>query len=300
MNIILIGCVISTENAFNHLIKKNEIGLINLVGVLTAKVSKINTDFVDLSEAAKKNNVPVLFWDQCKTDGERISWINAKKPDLIFVIGWSKILSEEWIHCFGGKLIGFHPAKLPSNRGRHPIIWALILGLQETASTFFIMNGDVDDGPIISQVTIPILYQDDSASLYNKICNAIGDQIDEIVEGKHKTSFIGNGTDNDIGVNYWRRRGFNDGEIDWRMSSRSIYNHVRALRPPYPGSHFYYNDKKIQLLSCEEIEVECENMEPGRVLGVDGNSLVIKAGTNAIRLIEFSPLINPLLGEYLL
>jgi len=48
-------------------------------------------------------------------------------------------------------VIDFHPAALPANRGRHPIIWALVLGLQETASTFFFMDEGADSGDIISQ-----------------------------------------------------------------------------------------------------------------------------------------------------
>ena len=49
------------------------------------------------------------------------------------------------------EVIGFHLAAMPANRGRHPIIWALVLGLQETASTFFFMDEGADSGDIISQ-----------------------------------------------------------------------------------------------------------------------------------------------------
>ena len=34
-------------------------------------------------------------------------------------------------------VLGFHPSELPKNRGRHPLIWALALGLKKSASTFF-------------------------------------------------------------------------------------------------------------------------------------------------------------------
>ncbi|MFQ8877714.1 MAG: hypothetical protein ACLR7N_03875 [Roseburia hominis] len=44
----------------------------------------------------------------------------------------------------------------------------------------------------------------------------------------------------DRGGNVWRKRGKRDGEIDWRMSSRAIYNLVRALTKPYVGAHFVY------------------------------------------------------------
>ena len=49
--------------------------------------------------------------------------------------------------------IGFHPSKLPYNKGRHPIIWSIVLGLKSTASSFFVINNDLnpDTGDLISQ-----------------------------------------------------------------------------------------------------------------------------------------------------
>ena len=48
-------------------------------------------------------------------------------------------------------------------------------------------------------------------------------------------------------TNYWRKRGKKDGQIDWRMSARSIHNLVRGLTKPYVGAHFE--------LECESIKV---------------------------------------------
>ena len=53
--------------------------------------------------------------------------------------------------------MGYHPAELPYNRGRHPIIWALALGLKSTASTFFYMKEGADDGDIISQEIVKLI-----------------------------------------------------------------------------------------------------------------------------------------------
>jgi methionyl-tRNA formyltransferase len=63
---------------------------------------------------------------------------------------------------------GYHPTKLPMNRGRHPLIWALALRLKNSVSTFFFMNEGADSGDILSQVDFKILYQDDAQSLYDK------------------------------------------------------------------------------------------------------------------------------------
>ena len=74
-------------------------------------------------------------------------------------------------------VIGFHPAKLPANRGRHPIIWALALGLEKTASTFFRMDKNADSGPIVSQVDIKIRRNFSARCLYDEILKAVSLQV---------------------------------------------------------------------------------------------------------------------------
>ena len=66
-------------------------------------------------------------------------------------------------------VIGYHPAALPANRGRHPIIWALVLGLSEIASTFFRMDTGADTGPIIDQEPVPIDDDDDAGFTTERI-----------------------------------------------------------------------------------------------------------------------------------
>ena len=78
-------------------------------------------------------------------------------------------------------VIGFHPAALPANRGRDPIIWALVLGLQETASTFFFMDEGADSGDIISQEYLIITDSDDAGILYEKITQTALKQLREFV-----------------------------------------------------------------------------------------------------------------------
>ena len=84
-----------------------------------------------------------------------------------------KILSKSPIG-----VIGFHPAALPANRGRHPIIWSLALGLKSTASTFFFMDKNVDSGDILSQASIKISDSDDARSLYDKVTKTALSQIE--------------------------------------------------------------------------------------------------------------------------
>ena len=70
-------------------------------------------------------------------------------------------------------VISSHPAALPANRGRHPILWALVLGLAETASTFLGMDDVADSCDDISQVRIRIDTFDNALtalSAHHKVC----------------------------------------------------------------------------------------------------------------------------------
>tara|TARA_B100000212_G_C26964283_1_gene359781 strand:+ start:319 stop:531 length:213 start_codon:yes stop_codon:yes gene_type:complete len=59
------------------------------------------------------------------------------------------------------------------NRGRHPIIRTLVLGLNETASTFFFMNEFADEGDILDQKIVKIDCQDNANTLYGKLTQII-------------------------------------------------------------------------------------------------------------------------------
>jgi methionyl-tRNA formyltransferase len=101
-------------------------------------------------------------------------------------------------------------------------------------------------------------------------------------------------------ANYWRKRSEKDGQIDWRMSAASIHNLVRALTRPYPGADCNFEGSKIKIWKTELRPQHCPaNIEPGKVLNTEGNTILIKCGEGALRLMdhEFSSI--PPKGSYL-
>ena len=123
-------------------------------------------------------------------------FIENIQPEIAFCFGWSQLIKDNIIKKIPQGIIGFHPAALPKNRGRHPIIWALVLGLQETASTFFMMDASADTGDIVSQKIVKISYEDDAATLYQKIMTIACEQVVELWEQ------LQNGTANKIKLMY--------------------------------------------------------------------------------------------------
>ena len=99
-------------------------------------------------------------------------------PDVIFCFGWSRLIKKTLLNIAPLGVIGFHPALLPANRGRHPLIWSLILGLKESGSTFFFMDEGADSGDILSQLNVSISEMDDAGTLYVNVQSSAVDDID--------------------------------------------------------------------------------------------------------------------------
>lgn len=282
MRIVFIGCVRSSEIFLLKLIDIKA----DLAGVVTKAESKYNADFSDLGEICRKNGIDYIQIRHVN-DEESKNYIKRKQPDLILCLGWSQLLDEEVLHIPRYGCIGFHPAELPFNRGRHPLIWALVLGLKRTASTLFMMDVEADVGRVISQEYVQIDDSDDAATLYDKVMDTAVVQLEKVLAdiGNHTLRFVAHSEDEG---NVWRKRGKEDGRIDWRMSGRSIYNLVRALTKPYVGAHFIYQESEYKVWKVKEISPNgYENIEPGKVIDViSDHSFIVKAGDTLIKVLE--------------
>ena len=293
MKVVLIGSVEFSLRVLEKLIAID----VDLVGVCTKKSSTFNSDFFDLKPLCDINEVPCLYVDNINST-KNVEWIKNLNPDVIFCFGWSSLIKKDILAVAPMGVIGYHPAKLPKNRGRHPLIWALALGLKESASTFFFMDEDADTGDILSQVDFEISYQDDAHNLYDKVVEIALIQIEEFIPALEKDTYI-RIKQNEKESNSWRKRNELDGEIDFRMNSRSIYNLTRALTRPYVGAHIKFNEINYSVWKVKESNDFQENIEPGKVLRVFDKVFVVKSYDGAIEIIEHDFKEMPKVGEYI-
>ena len=173
MKIVFIGAVKFSESCLKCLIEMN----VDIAAVCTLHESSFNADHVDLTPLCNKNHIPVSYTSDINSE-DSINWIKSHDPDIIFCFGWSRLLKKEILNIAPLGVIGYHPAALPKNRGRHPIIWSLVLGLAKTASTFFFMDEGADSGDILSQELVNIDFHDNATILYRKIIETALKQIE--------------------------------------------------------------------------------------------------------------------------
>tara|TARA_Y100000294_G_C8559807_1_gene338625 strand:+ start:1132 stop:2028 length:897 start_codon:yes stop_codon:yes gene_type:complete len=290
--ILFVGSVHFSYKMLEFLIKNK----FNICAVLTKKRKIYKSDYADLTNLAKKNGINSFYINDI--NGKK-SFITIKKfrPDYIFCLGWSQILKKRIIKLVNNNVIGFHPSDLPQNRGKHPIIWSLVNGLKKTASTFFLIDEGIDTGKIISKRKIKISNTDDARSLYKKIILNAKNQLKFIFADLKRMKF--KRKEKREKSNYWRKRSYFDGQIDWRMAASSINNLVRALSKPYDGAHFKFKNKDYKILKTKVIKSSDKNLEAGKIFRVKKNVPMVKCGIDAIKIVKCDPKIKFKINTYL-
>jgi len=295
MKIVYIGALKFSYHCLSEVLRCNG----EVVGIVTLKYSNNVSDKCDLTPISRQNNIPVHY---CKNVNDKVTiqWIGNKKPDIIFCWGWSQLIKSELLNLPSKGVIGVHPTLLPSNRGRHPLIWSLVLGLKESGLTFFFMDEGEDSGPILSQKKFEISNEDTAGSLYKKIENLATIQIAEFLPLLISDNYNVIVQDSEQ-ASYWRKRSVKDGVIDWRMNEQSILNLIRALTKPYPGATTKYRDFDITVWKAHKYnQVLPSNIEPGRIVLVSDTLTIIKCYDGAIAIDEYEPNVKLIEGEYII
>jgi len=91
--------------------------------------------------------------------------INSRPPDLVVLAGFMRIIGHAVLQPFQGRMINLHPSLLPKYRGTQTYRRAIESGDSEHGASIHFVTEELDGGPVISQVVIPILETDDPAAL---------------------------------------------------------------------------------------------------------------------------------------
>ena len=91
--------------------------------------------------------------------------IAAGDPDLVVLAGFMRIIGAELLEPFHGRMINLHPSLLPLYRGTGTYRRAIEAGDSKHGASIHFVTEELDGGPVIAQVTIPIEASDDADSL---------------------------------------------------------------------------------------------------------------------------------------
>ena len=131
-----------------------------------------NNSFAKGLNFAKKYKIYrkiIDFKDQNKSETELLKYLKKKQIYLICLAGFMKILSENFIRKFNGKILNIHPSLLPKYKGLNTHQRAIQNKEKYSGCTVHIVNSKIDSGKIILQKKVRISKNDNYKTLSKKI-----------------------------------------------------------------------------------------------------------------------------------
>lgn len=282
-NTVFIGSVISSRIALETLI---ECGVkIDLVCSLDEEAAVNVSDYYPLHKIAEKFRLSCMKFKKINSE-DVIQRIRAAKPDFIFVIGLSQIISSDILKTAREYAIGFHPTPLPKFRGRAALPWMILLRERKLKVTILKLDEGMDSGDIICQYPYEIEDSDYAADVYDKVCQALRQGLKQCLPDIYNGSvnFV---PQDEEEATYLLIRRPEDGRIEWKQTAAEIARLVRAASRPYPGAFTTYQDEKFVIWKAHAIENQKYIGLPGQVAWIDNGEIGVIAREGILVITEY-------------
>ncbi len=233
--------------------------------------------------AAEQAGIPVYQPEKVKTP-EFVGILKALAPDIIVVVAFGQILSQEILDIPPLGCINVHASLLPKYRGAAPINWCIINGDKTTGITIMHMDKGLDTGDMILKKEIPILEDDTAETLHDKLSD-LGAEV--LLETMMQ---IGAGG----ALRVPQAHGLSNyapimtkalGKIQWEKSVEAVRDLIRGTAP-WPGAYASYLGKSFKVLRAEIADRDAVHKDFGKILAVHKDGFVVACGKGSLKILE--------------
>jgi len=270
MKIIYFGNNVRGSVCLRYLLANN----INIVAVIGHPLSNALWGET-VEEICRQEKIPFYQPENVNSD----QFMNVLKKidfDIAVLSGYGKIIRSPLLNFSPMGFINLHGGELPQYRGSSTSRWVLINDEKIAGISILRVDKGIDTGPILGQKKFII---EDYFDIKDIIINQLElfpplllDVLTKIknAEISSLTQTINEGT-------YWHALQASDGRVNWKtMTSRQIWNMIRAFTTPYTGAFSFVHGNEIKLLKSSLVEETFKGFS-GRVCAVRGTGVIVIA-----------------------
>jgi phosphoribosylglycinamide formyltransferase-1 len=107
--------------------------------------------------------------DRAAFEDRLLAVLADHRVDAVVLAGFMRVLSAHFVDRFSLRIVNTHPSLLPAFPGLDAPAQAIAHGVKVSGATIHFVDGSLDGGPIIAQAAVPVLPDDDAASLHARI-----------------------------------------------------------------------------------------------------------------------------------
>jgi formyltetrahydrofolate-dependent phosphoribosylglycinamide formyltransferase len=89
--------------------------------------------------------------------------------EIIALAGYMRLLSDEFVAEWRGRIVNIHPSLLPSYKGLDTHARAIAAGDEEAGCSVHVVTEELDAGDVLGQARVPILPGDDADALAARV-----------------------------------------------------------------------------------------------------------------------------------
>jgi len=112
---------------------------------------------------------PRDFADRDSCDRAIVELLEARDVALVCLAGYMRLVGAPLLKAFEDRMLNIHPSLLPSFPGLHPQRQALAHGVRVSGATVHLVTSELDGGPIVKQVAVPVRDDDTEETLAARI-----------------------------------------------------------------------------------------------------------------------------------
>ncbi len=287
LRIVFMGTGDIAIPAFSFLLKKGLVALVTQPDKPVGRKQELTSP--QIKNLADRNEVLVLQPEKAGNQ-EFLAELAALEPDVIVVMAYGQILSQQLLDIPTIACINLHASLLPKFRGAACIQAAIDAGDTETGITVMHVVKALDAGDIILKRELSIGEQETGGELHDRLAEVAPDALREALE-KLQNGQARRTPQNEAEVSYISKLMREDGEIDWSHPATAIERRIRAY-DPWPGTYTSFTDKKNRLRRLKifpQVTVVDGSGKSGEVLFDAEGEMMVCCGRGALKIKNVQP-----------
>jgi methionyl-tRNA formyltransferase len=245
-----------------------------------------------VKQYAVEHDLPVVQPHSLKLDGKypdeaaaAKAFIAQAQADVMVVAAYGLILPQWVLDAPQYGCLNIHASLLPRWRGAAPIHRAIEAGDAQTGVTIMQMDAGLDTGDMLLEETLPILAQDTTAILHDKLAD-MGAHL--IVKALTQVGQFKPVKQPAEGVTYAHKIEKAEAAIDWTLSAQLLSQRVRAF-DPFPGMTAQMAGELVKVWQAHlhmETSSSAHRVQPGTLLAVNEAGLQVACGDGVLCLTQ--------------
>jgi methionyl-tRNA formyltransferase len=245
-----------------------------------------------VKQFALEHNLPVVQPHSLKLDGKypeeaaaAQAFIAQAQADVMVVAAYGLILPQWVLDAPRFGCLNIHASLLPRWRGAAPIHRAIEAGDAQTGITIMQMDSGLDTGDMLLEETLPILTQDTTATLHDKLAELGAALIVKALTQVGQFKPVKQPTE---GITYAHKIEKAEAAIDWTLSAQLLSQRIRAF-DPFPGMTAQMGGELVKVWQAHVISdapPSASANKPGTVLAINDESLQVACGEGVLCLTQ--------------